>query len=158
MSNATTPYSAQFHNVAADIFPEYDDQGCILNQYKRKKKQMIQQYIDQNKERIYPGDILFVGSTSDIGRQYENGFVMVGKNYQMVEGQIDGGAYLPISHYQELPPSVSYRELLQKMILVSTRGDEGEQYVAALFWNVEPGFEDEMNERCISLYQEIEIY
>ena len=34
----TTNYDAQFWNVAADIFPEYKEEGYILNQFFRKKK------------------------------------------------------------------------------------------------------------------------
>ena len=119
---------------------------------------MIQNYIDQNKEYLHPGDILFVGSTSSVNRQEENGFVMIGKDYQTVNSRVKGGSYLPIDHLSTLPSHIRYKKLLDKMLLDTKSEEEDVRYVAEIFWYFEPGFEKEQAEECLTMYQNNHIY
>jgi hypothetical protein len=101
--------NAKFHNVANNIFSEYDKNGYILDKYKSQVKEMVQKYIDKH-TTINPGDILFVGSTYQ-SRQYENAYVII-NNDRTAVGYGNDAVHLPFQYREQIPKKISYRAML----------------------------------------------
>jgi hypothetical protein len=103
-------YEAKFMYVADKIFPNYERDGMISSKYTPKQERdKIQKFINKNKDKIQPGDILFAGSNSD----QEYGFVIIGNDYKAYHG--DSGVDLPIQHRSRIPEHISYNNLLNNM-------------------------------------------
>lgn len=103
---------AKFYNVANNIFPGYNEEGYILPKYNKTKTQveeMVQTYVDKH-TKINPGDILYVGSTTDT-RQYQNAYVIV-NNERKAVGYQDLAVNLPIQYRKQIPEKISYEALL----------------------------------------------
>jgi len=103
-------YDAKFMYVADKIFPNYEKDGMISSRYTvKQEREKIQKFINKNKDKIQPGDILFVGSNSD----QEYGFAIIGNDYKSYHG--DSGVDLPIQHRSRIPEHISYNNLLSNM-------------------------------------------
>ena len=103
-------YDAKFMYVADKIFPHYEKYGMISSRYTvKQEREKIQNFINKNKDKIQPGDILFVGSNSD----QEYGFAIIGNDYKSYRG--DSGVDLPIQHRRRIPEHISYNNLLSNM-------------------------------------------
>jgi hypothetical protein len=122
MQKMSSPlYTAQFFDVAAEIFTDYQKYQYIIPHllpgYNKNKKNeiimvMIQDYVTKNKSRFHPGDILFVGSTHE-GRQYENGFVIIGNESQVLGANTEGAVDLPILYRKQIPENVYYTKMIE---------------------------------------------
>jgi hypothetical protein len=117
-------YSAKFFDVAENIFPKYSDLGKIPMKFEGDTNKMIQAYVNKNKKKFHPGDILFVGSTYE-GRQYDNGFCIIGNDYT-INMRGEGGAHLPLAYSNVIPTNISYKDMLDS-INEKKNGDEYEQ-------------------------------
>jgi hypothetical protein len=105
---------AKFYNVANDIFPGYNEKGYIVRKYNKTNtqvKEKVQKYLDKQ-TNINPGDILYVGSTSD-SRQYENAYVIV-NNERKALGYRDSAVYLPSLYRDQIPEKISYKAMLDE--------------------------------------------
>jgi len=122
MQKMSSPlYTAQFFDVAAEIFTDYQKYQYIIPHllpgYNKNKKNeiimvMIQDYVTKNTSRFHPGDILFVGSTHE-GRQYENGFVIIGNESQVLGANTEGAVDLPILYRKQIPENVYYTKMIE---------------------------------------------
>jgi hypothetical protein len=73
-------------------------------------KEKIEKYIEKNKSKFGPGDILFVGSTTE-GRQNERGYIILGMEKQVL-GFGDSAVELPLNYRKQLPENVSYSNMM----------------------------------------------
>ena len=102
-------YEAKFMYVADKIFPNYERNGISSRYTVKQEREKIQKFINKNKDKIQPGDILFVGTNSD----EESGFAIIGNDYKSYHG--DYGVDLPIQHRSRIPEHISYNNLLSNM-------------------------------------------
>jgi len=123
-------YVPKFHDVAADIFPKYKENGFVGEKYRSNKNDFIQEFVNKktNKSKFQPGDILFVGSVFQT-RQYDNGFVIIGNNYETF-GNTEGAVDLPYRHRNKIPVGLHYGTMLQEMIDLYNNSDD--EYVRGL--------------------------
>jgi len=101
-------YEAKYMYVVDKIFPNYERDGVITLKPQQARKK-IQTFINKNKDKIQPGDILFVGSTDDP----EQGFTIIGNDYKAYTG--DNGVDLPLQHRSRIPEHISYDKMLSNM-------------------------------------------
>ena len=143
-SHSKSPKSkmiAKFYNVANDIFPGHSEDGYILPKYnkeKNQKRKMVQKYIDKE-SKFNPGDILFVGSTSD-SRYYEGAFVIISNDRKAIEYG-DNAVSLPLYYRSQIPEKISYKALLENEFdnLGEATPDSEEYEFGMEFFAVAPG-------------------
>lgn len=102
-------YDAKFMYVADKIFPNYERNGISSRYTVKQEREKIQKFINKNKDKIQPGDILFVGTNSNA----VSGFAIIGNDYKSYHG--DDGVDLPIKHRSSIPEHISYNNLLSNM-------------------------------------------
>lgn len=106
--------SAKFHDVSNDIFPNYKKNGYVgLTNLNYRDK--IENYIEENKEMIKFGDILFVGQNSEALPRREDGFCIV-----LEDGTVDlsigcKGPFLATANEKSLSNKVSYKRLFEEL-------------------------------------------
>ena len=106
--------NAKFYNVANDIFPGHNENAYIpykYNKEKNQKREMVQKYVDKE-SKFNPGDILFVGSTSD-SRYYQDAFVIISNDRKAI-GYGDNAVSLPLYYRSQIPEKISYKALLDE--------------------------------------------
>ena len=102
-------YEAKYMDVADKIFRNYDEKGINWKYTVKQEKEKIQNFINKNKDKIQPGDILFVGSSDG----QERGFAIIGNDYKAYYGE--SGVDLPTQHRSRIPEHISYNNLLSNM-------------------------------------------
>lgn len=113
ISSNSSIRSANFYNVANDIFPSYKKNGYVgISSFKYNDK--IENYIRENKE-IKFGDILFVGQNSEALPRREDGFCIV-----LEDGTVDisigcKGPFLATANATFLSNKVSYKRLFEEL-------------------------------------------
>ena len=136
ISSNSSIRSANFYNVADNIFPSYKKNGYVgLSSSKYRDK--IENYIRENKEMIKFGDILFVGQNSEALPRREDGFCIV-----LEDGTVDisigcKGPFLASTNATFLSNKVSYKRLFEEL-------KDNERYFEDFFSDRE--FYDEMVE------------
>lgn len=135
----------KFYFVADKIFKGY--QGVIPSKYKDTKT-MIQDYVD--KKKFNAGDILFVGSDKS-----EKGFVIISNDGKAL-GNVIGGATLPIKYRGEIPKTISYKNMIEKMVTMYKHSDFDDKYedwsLTHDFFDMPEGDEDDVIEEFYRIY------
>ena len=107
-------YSPKIYDVASDITPSYNKNGYVKMKDKSQFHKKIQAFVNKNKDKYAPGDILFVGSTYET-RQYL-GFVIVLNKHKVSDPNKESlGADLPIFYKKDLPENLNYEALLKSL-------------------------------------------
>ena len=128
--------NAKFHDVSNDIFPNYKKNGYVgLTNLNYRVK--IENYIEENKEEIKFGDILFVGQNSEALPRREDGFCIV-----LDDGTVDlsigcKAPFLATANEKFLTNKVSYKRLFEEL-------KDNDYYFTDFFSDTE--FYDEMVE------------
>lgn len=128
--------NAKFHDVSNDIFPNYKKNGYVgLTNLNYRDK--IENYIEENKEKIKFGDILFVGQNSEALPRREDGFCIV-----LEDGTADlsigcKATFLATANEKFLTNKVSYKRLFEEL-------KDNDHYFTDFFEDTE--FYDEMVE------------
>jgi len=161
---SSPPYTAKFFDVAAEIFTSYPEYQYIvpdsLPGYNKNKKNnkneiisaMIQDYVTKNKSRFHPGDILFVGSTHE-GHQYENGFMIIGNDYQLL-GATEGAVDLPIRYRKQIPENVYYTKMIEDIFYTFTHTiDDYERGLAVDFFGADESETNDAYKNVIETYK-----
>ena len=106
-------YTPTFHNLASDIFKNYEDLGFISVRKNVDYQKKIHTFVLKNKSKLHirPGDILFVGSTYDGRQQY--GFVIVANDYQIYYNE--DAMSLPVRYRKVIPEKLHYQSLVEDM-------------------------------------------
>jgi hypothetical protein len=112
--------SAKFHDIAAKVFPGYEEYGYIPYKFYSKKENMIKDYINTHSTEFAPGDIIHVGGTSD---EHPHSFVLIGDETKLLKvgvkdkllGEEEYAISLPIRYKDYIPTGISYKEMLDKI-------------------------------------------
>ena len=156
---SSSSYSPKFYDVAADIFPKYKQNGFVSEKYRSNKNEMIQKFINKktNKSKFKPGDILFVGSVFQT-RQYDNGFVIVGNDYETF-GNTEGAGDLPYRYRNKIPSGLRYGPMLQEMIdKFQNSDDEYDRELALDFFGAVEGEHNEAFDNVKTFYRENDLF
>ena len=105
--------NTKFHDIAAKVFPDFEEIGFIRYKYHSEKMNMIEDYVKSHLNEFAPGDILYVGSTYET-RPYDQGFMMIG-NENMLLGTDDCAVNLPIRYKNHIPTGLSYKQMFDKI-------------------------------------------
>jgi hypothetical protein len=112
--SATRPeYFTKYHDIAAKVFPEFEEIGYIRYEYYSQKIDMITEYVNSHSTEFAPGDILYVGSTYE-SRPYEQGFMMIGYENKLL-GTADCAVELPIRYKDYISTGLSYKQMFEKI-------------------------------------------
>jgi hypothetical protein len=112
-SPVVSAYTPKFHNLASDIFKNYEDLGFISVRKNVDYQKKIHTFVLKNKTKlsIHPGDILFVGSTYEGRQQY--GFAIVANDYQVYSNE--DAMSLPVRYRKVIPEKLHYQSLIEDM-------------------------------------------
>ena len=127
--------SAKFHDIAAKLFPEYEEWGFIPNKFYSEKENIIKDYINTHSTEFAPGDIIHVGGTSE---EHPHSFLLIGDETKLLTvgvqdkllGEEEYAITLPIRYKNYIPTGISYKEIFDK---ISKDMKESNDYFSYVF-------------------------